>query len=74
MINLEGKTIIINGGLGLLGSGFSIHCAASKANVVIVDLNKDIAIDIIETMKIKTGNTHIIYKNCDITDEQVFLI
>ena len=70
MTNLEGKTIIINGGLGLLGSGFSMHCAASKANVVIVDLNKDIANDVIEKIKTETGNENIQFKKCDITNEE----
>lgn len=38
--NLEGKVIIITGGMGLIGRAFSEACAQYGANVVIADIEK----------------------------------
>ncbi len=70
MSNLKDKTIIITGGLGLLGSAFSEHCGLAQANVVVVDLENDMADKAIESMKTKTGNQNILFKKCDIANEE----
>ena len=52
MSGLKNKTIIITGGVGLIGSAFSKACAEYGANVVIVDIdergNPDIVANIVE--------------------------
>tara|TARA_Y100000590_G_C15687691_1_gene1002237 strand:+ start:1260 stop:2084 length:825 start_codon:yes stop_codon:yes gene_type:complete len=38
---LNNKTVLINGGLGLIGSEISIACITAGANVIIVDIKKN---------------------------------
>ena len=37
---LNNKTVLINGGLGLIGSEISMACLSAEAKVIIVDINK----------------------------------
>ncbi|MFA4955700.1 MAG: oxidoreductase [Candidatus Methanoperedens sp.] len=66
--NLKGKTIIITGGAGLIGSAYSKVCAESNANVVVLDINEKKGNEIADTLKEKTNNQNIIFKKCDIND------
>jgi NAD(P)-dependent dehydrogenase (short-subunit alcohol dehydrogenase family) len=68
MFNLKGKTIVITGGAGLIGSAFSKACAEYGANVVIVDIDEEKANKLIEQIKKETGNNNILFKKCDITN------
>ncbi|MBN1762917.1 MAG: SDR family oxidoreductase [Methanomicrobia archaeon] len=69
MFNLKGKTIIITGGAGLLGSTFSKVCAEYGANVVIADIDEEGAGEVIEKIKEK-GFNNIIFQKSDITSEE----
>lgn len=42
-LDLSGKTVVVTGGGGVLCSGFAKTAAACKANVAVLDLNKDSA-------------------------------
>jgi NAD(P)-dependent dehydrogenase (short-subunit alcohol dehydrogenase family) len=68
MFNLKGKTVIITGGAGLLGSAFSKACAEHGANVVIVDIDEEKANELIKQIKKETGNNNVIFQKCDITN------
>ena len=68
MFNLKGKTIVITGGAGLLGSAFSKACAEYDANAVVVDIDEEKAYKLTEQIKKETGNNNIIFQKCDITN------
>jgi len=68
MVDLNNKTIIITGGVGLLGSAFSRICAESSANVVVVDINKEKGDGLIRTLEKETGNKNLIFQKCDINN------
>lgn len=65
---LTNKTIIITGGLGLIGSAFSIESARYGANVVIIDINEKKSDNLIKQIKEKTGNDKVTYLKTDITN------
>jgi len=66
MFTLENKTIIITGGIGLLGQAFSMACAEHGANVIIADVDEEHAKELINSMRAKTGNDSIIFRKCNI--------
>lgn len=68
MFNLKGKTVIITGGAGLLGSAFSRECARCNANVVVVDIDEKRGNKLVEQVKKETKNNNIIFQRCDIAD------
>ena len=65
--NLEGKTIIITGGAGLIGSAFCKACAESGAKVVIVDTNPKAGKNLASRLIRDTKNKNILFQQCDIT-------
>jgi NAD(P)-dependent dehydrogenase (short-subunit alcohol dehydrogenase family) len=69
MFDLKGKTVVITGGVGLIGEAFSRACLRSGANVAIVDINEQKANELIEEMK-KEGIENVIFQRCDITNVQ----
>ncbi len=68
MFDLKNKTILITGGVGLIGSAFSKACAKYNANVVVVDIDTEKGKKIVEEIKKMTGNNSVIFQKCDITD------
>lgn len=68
MFNLQSKTVIITGGAGLIGSAYSEECTKAGANVIIVDVNKEIGEKLARNLKEKTGGNDVIFQNCDITN------
>ena len=66
--DLNGKTVIITGGAGLIGSAFSKACAESNANLVIVDIDEKRGNELIDAIKTKTQNKNTVFQRCDITD------
>jgi NAD(P)-dependent dehydrogenase (short-subunit alcohol dehydrogenase family) len=68
MYKLKNKTIIITGGAGLIGSGFSRACAEHGAIVVIVDVDEKKANRLTEQIEKETGNNKIFFQKCDITN------
>lgn len=66
--DLNGKTVIITGGAGLIGSAFSKACVESNANLVIVDIDEKKGNDLIDTIKAETKNENIVFQRCDITN------
>jgi len=66
MFDLKNKTVVITGGVGLIGSAFSRECARCNANVVIVDIDKR-GNELVEQIKKETKNNNILFKKCDIT-------
>jgi NAD(P)-dependent dehydrogenase (short-subunit alcohol dehydrogenase family) len=70
MDTLKGKTIIITGGLGLLGQYFSKSCAHQDANVIVVDIDLKKGQKFEKTLKAETENNNIFYFDCDITKDK----
>ncbi len=64
---LANKTVIITGGVGLLGSSFSKICASNGANVVIVDIDTKKGNNFVKQLKQETKNKNIIFQKCNIT-------
>jgi len=69
MFDLDGKTVVITGGVGLIGEAFSKACSESGANLVIVDIDERKANELIERMR-KEGRQNVIFSRCDITKVQ----
>lgn len=67
--NLHGKTAIVTGGAGILGSHFCFGLAEAGANVVVADINYEDANEVAETIKLNF-NTSAIGIQCDVTSEQ----
>lgn len=65
---LKNKTIIITGGTGLIGSGFSKECAEHGAIVVIADVDEKKENRLTEQIEKETGNNKIFFQKCDITN------
>lgn len=65
---LSKKTIIITGGLGLLGIVFSREIAKNNANLIILDVIENNSL--IERLKKETKNKNILFQKCDITNEK----
>lgn len=67
--SLQGKTAIVTGGAGILGSHFCNGLADAGANVAVVDINvekaSDVAAKIAEQYNVKTLGIY-----CDLTSEQ----
>lgn len=69
MFGLKNKTVIITGGVGLLGSAFSKACAEYGANVVVVDIDEKRGNELVEQIKKETKNSNnIMFQYCDITN------
>lgn len=68
MFNIQSKTVIITGGAGLIGSAYSKECTKAGANVIIVDIDKERGETLARNLKEETGNTNVIFQNCDITN------
>ena len=62
------KVIIITGGGGLLGKAFSQACADTGYSVIIADINDEIGTKTAHEIAQATGNTHVRYIHCDITN------
>jgi len=60
------KTVIITGGLGLIGSEFSRACAEKGMNVVIIDISEK-GPSFTGQLKQHANNQNIVYFRCDIT-------
>lgn len=69
MFELKDKTVVITGGVGLIGEAFSRACSMSGANVAIVDIDEQKANELIEEMR-KEGIENVIFQHCDITNLQ----
>lgn len=67
---LDNRVVLITGGAGLIGSGFSKACAEHGARVVIVDVDENKANALIGSIKDATGNNEIYFYKCDITHEK----
>ena len=66
--DLSNKTVIITGGAGLIGSAFSKACVEYNANVVVVDIDEKRGGKLIDTIKMKTEDSNIVFQKCDITN------
>jgi NAD(P)-dependent dehydrogenase (short-subunit alcohol dehydrogenase family) len=67
MLDLKGKTVVITGGVGLIGEAFSRACSESGANVAIADIDEQKASKLIEQIK-HSGGQDAFFQRCDITD------
>jgi NAD(P)-dependent dehydrogenase (short-subunit alcohol dehydrogenase family) len=70
MFELKNKTVLITGGVGLLGSTFSRRCAQCHANVVIIDIDEVKGEKLAEEIRNETGKTNVLFQKCDITSEE----
>jgi NAD(P)-dependent dehydrogenase (short-subunit alcohol dehydrogenase family) len=64
---LQGKTVIITGGAGLLGAAFSASCAGAGASVVIADRDGERSARVRDQVRKETGNRRVVSHPCDIT-------
>lgn len=67
--NLSKKTIIITGGLGLLGRAFCHACAKAGARVVVADIEEKEGKEFALQLQKETGN-EALFVHCDITSEK----
>lgn len=67
MFSLQGKTVVLTGGGGILLGEMAIAVAQCGANAVILDISKDSADKVAETIKDK--NTKAISIQCDVLDK-----
>ncbi len=67
---LKDKTIIITGGASGFGEGFLRRWAAAGAIVVIGDVNVKKGDQLIRELRRETGNPHLHFVHCDVTDWQ----
>jgi NAD(P)-dependent dehydrogenase (short-subunit alcohol dehydrogenase family) len=68
MFDLEGRTVVITGGVGLIGEEFSKACSKAGSNVVIVDIDELKANQFVKNMRQEEGRENIIFHRCDITN------
>lgn len=69
MDNAGEKAVIITGGGGLLGTEFSRACAKTGYAVIIADINDEIGTKNTREITRATGNKHVRYYHCDITND-----
>lgn len=67
--SLKGKNAIVTGGAGILGSHFCKGLADAGANVAIVDINEQKALQLAQEIE-ATYNVKALAVHCDITSEQ----
>ena len=67
---VKDKTIVITGGAGGLGEGFFKRWAAAGANVIIGDISVDKGSRLVHDVSRQTGNEHLHFFRCDVTDWQ----
>jgi len=67
---LTDRVVLITGGAGLIGAGFSRLCAEKGAKVVIVDMDEVRAQEVVENIKNETKNQNVFFEKCDITSEK----
>jgi len=67
---LSGKTVVITGGAGLIGRGFSRACAEEGAALAILEIDQAAGQKLAESLIKDTNNRKIISVKCDITDEK----
>ena len=67
LFNLEGRTAIITGGAGLLGTEFCTTLAQAGASIVVADINSQAALDLSE--KLQERGFQAIPHETDITSE-----
>ncbi|HAV15445.1 MAG TPA: flagellin modification protein A [Candidatus Pacebacteria bacterium] len=70
LFSLQGKTIVITGGAGLLGSEFTRVCIQHGARVVIVELHEEKAKSLIASVRKEIKTAEILFVKCDITKEK----
>lgn len=63
--SLNGKTAFVNGGAGLIGEKIVEHFANAGAKVVILDINKKKAAEVIERLEMQGAD--VVFENFDIT-------
>ena len=68
LFKLDGKTAIVTGGVGVLGKEFSTALADFGANVVIVDINKELIDKFVKKLQ-KKSTSKIIGLVCDVSDK-----
>lgn len=67
---VKDKTIIITGGASGFGEGFLRRWAAAGAIVVIGDVNVKRGDQLVRELRKETGNAHLHFVHCDVTDWQ----
>ncbi|MED0703008.1 MULTISPECIES: oxidoreductase [Aeribacillus] len=70
LFNLEGKTILVTGGAGLIGSTFVETLYFYGADVVIGDINQDKAESLIKDLYDRNKTNRIVFKYLDITNPE----
>lgn len=65
---VKNKTILITGGAGAFGQGFLRRWAAAGAVVIIGDINAKKGDQVVRELRKKTGNAHLHFVYCDVTN------
>jgi len=71
LFSLEGKTAIVTGGAGHLGSAISKGLAAAGAKVFVLGRTKETLSEFVEKNKVDFGG-RFEYRVCDVTDDKKF--
>lgn len=67
---LEGKTILITGGAGGIGSATARACVAMGARVVLTDIREDALKSVIESLPAPSGGGENLYFTADLTNPE----
>lgn len=67
--SLEGKTILITGGAGGIGSATARSCIAMGARVILTDIREDALKSVIETLPAPSGGDNLYY-TADLTKQE----
>ncbi len=66
--SLKGKTVVLTGGTGLLGSEFARACANCGANVIITGRNRQTGDALVRRIEHDSHHAEIHFEKCDITN------
>ena len=69
-LGIDGKTVLVTGGAGRLGSEFSEHFAAEGAEVVVLDVDEQAAQDVVEGIEESDAPGEAMAVECDLTDRE----
>ncbi|WP_099156994.1 SDR family oxidoreductase [Virgibacillus ndiopensis] len=69
-LQLQGKSVVVTAGSKGLGKGTALQFAKEGAHVLISSRNKETLKEAVEEIKMESGNEHVRYTVCDITNPE----
>ena len=69
-ITFKDKSIVVTGGTGLIGSNLCKELAKSKANLLIIDINKNELMELVDSLKKRYPEQIIVGEQIDLSNEE----